>query len=62
MSPQAGRLCYLWHENTAYWLELLVDARIVAADKLSPLRQECDELTAIFVTIIKKSSNPLHNS
>ncbi len=42
-------------EETAYWLELLVDARTVAADKLSPLREECDELTAIFITIIKKS-------
>jgi four helix bundle protein len=46
-------------EETAYWLELLVDARIIAADKLTPLRQECDELTAIFVTIIKKSRRPL---
>ena len=42
-------------EETAYWLELLVDARIVAATKLAPLRQEIDELTAIFVTIIKHS-------
>ena len=42
-------------EETAYWLELLVEARIVAADKFSALREECDELTAIFVTIIKKS-------
>jgi four helix bundle protein len=42
-------------EETAYWLELLVDARIVSASKLAPLRQEIDELTAIFVTIIKRS-------
>src|SRR2546423_2230544 len=42
-------------EETAYWLELLVDADIVAADKLAPLRQEVDELTAIFVTILKRS-------
>ena len=40
-------------EETAYWLELLVDGKIVSADKLSALRQECDELTAIFVTILK---------
>src|SRR5205814_3419244 len=40
-------------EETAYWLELLVDARIVSAGKLAPLRREIDELTAIFVTIIK---------
>jgi four helix bundle protein len=42
-------------EETAYWLELLVDAAIVSADLLQPLRQECDELTAIFVTILKRS-------
>jgi len=42
-------------EETAYWLELLVDGNIVPASKLAPLRQECDEVTAIFVTIIKRS-------
>ena len=42
-------------EETAYWLELLVDAGIVSARKLAPLRQEIDELTAIFVTIIKRA-------
>ena len=42
-------------EETAYWLELLVDAKLVPADKLSALRQECDELTAIFVAILKRS-------
>ena len=44
-------------EETAYWLELLVETNIVSAGKLAPLRQEIDELTAIFVTIIKKSKN-----
>ena len=42
-------------EETAYWLELLVDAEIVPAEKLAPLRDECDQLTAIFVTIIKNA-------
>jgi four helix bundle protein len=42
-------------EESAYWLELLVDSGIVDADKLAPLRAECDELTAIFVTIVKRS-------
>jgi len=42
-------------EETAYWLELLVDSGVVAADKVSALHQECDELTAIFVTILKRS-------
>ena len=42
-------------EESAYWLELLVDAEIVPAEKLAPLRDECDQLTAIFVTIIKNA-------
>src|SRR5437762_14374814 len=42
-------------EETAYWLELLVDGKIIPAEKLSALRQECDELIAIFVTILKRS-------
>lgn len=42
-------------EETAYWLELLVDANCVASQKVSAVRQECDELIAIFVTILKRS-------
>ena len=42
-------------EETAYWMELLVEGGLVPIAKLAPLRQECDELTAIFVTIIKRS-------
>src|SRR5436190_14204776 len=33
--------------QTAYWLELLVDGRIAPAGKLLPVRHECDELIAI---------------
>src|SRR5260221_13186082 len=40
-------------EETAYWLELLVDGKIVPPDKISAVWQECDELIAIFVTILK---------
>jgi four helix bundle protein len=42
-------------EETAYWLELLVDANCVTSERLSLLRRECDELIAIFVTILKSS-------
>ena len=41
-------------DETAYWLELLVEAKIVPEDKLAPLRKETDELIAIFVTIVSK--------
>jgi four helix bundle protein len=40
-------------EETTYWLELLEEAGIVSAALLAPLRQEADELTAIFVTVVK---------
>jgi four helix bundle protein len=42
-------------EETAYWLELLIEGEIVPAAQLQPLCAECDELTAIFVTIIKRA-------
>jgi len=42
-------------EETGYWLELLVDSGIMPAERLAPLRQECGELIAIFVTIVKKA-------
>jgi four helix bundle protein len=42
-------------EETAYWLELLEESSIVEGKRLSELQTECDELIAIFVTIIKKS-------
>ena len=46
-------------EETAYWLELLVDGKIVPPEELSALRQECDELIAIFVTILKLDDSSL---
>ena len=41
-------------DESAYWLELLEEAEIVTAVRLKPLRDEADELIAIFVTIVKK--------
>lgn len=42
-------------EETAYWLELLVESLIVDEARMADLRKECDELTAIFITTIKTS-------
>jgi len=42
-------------EESAYWLELLVESEVVSVEKLASLRQECEELTAIFVTILKRA-------
>jgi len=41
-------------DETAYWLELLVRAKIVPASKLESLRKEIDEIIAILVTIVTK--------
>ena len=46
-------------DETAYWLELLVDGGVVPATRLVSLRDECDQLLAIFTTISKRAKlNP----
>jgi len=46
-------------DETAYWLELLVDAEIIPAAKLNALQDETDQLLAIFTTIAKRTKqNP----
>jgi four helix bundle protein len=42
-------------EETAYWFELLVEGGIVNEELLAALQKECQELTAIFVTIINRT-------
>jgi len=42
-------------EETTYWFQLLIEGNILPENKLSDLIQESQELTAIFVTIIKKT-------
>ncbi|NLX99944.1 MAG: four helix bundle protein [Rhodopirellula sp.] len=44
-------------EETAYWLELLRDAKIVPSAKLGPLCGEIEELTAILVTCSNRAQN-----
>jgi four helix bundle protein len=46
-------------EETAYWLDLLAEADLVAPEHLEPIRQECGEFIAIFVTILKRSKESL---
>ena len=41
-------------DETDYWLELLVRAGIIFAQKAEPLRKETNELLAIFTTIVTK--------
>ncbi|KAA0265696.1 MAG: four helix bundle protein [Chloroflexi bacterium] len=46
--------CLQEADETAYWLELLVKAEIVPAQRLEALRKEIDEIIAILVTIVTK--------
>src|SRR5436305_30526 len=51
----SGRAAGESASQSASWLELLVESGIVSVEKLAPLRQESEELTAIFVTILKRA-------
>jgi four helix bundle protein len=42
-------------EETSYWLELLADSGIAKPGSLVALRKESDEITAIFVAILRKA-------
>jgi four helix bundle protein len=42
-------------DETAYWFDLLAESLIVPQAKLVELRDECDQLLAIFTTISKKA-------
>lgn len=40
-------------DETAYWLELLVEGEFVEPEKLEDLKRETDELTSILVASVK---------
>jgi four helix bundle protein len=44
-------------DETDYWLELLIKAQILPAQKVESLRKETSELLAIFTTIVTKIKN-----
>ena len=41
-------------DETAYWLEVIVESGMMSARKLASLQKETEELIAIFVTCVKK--------
>ena len=49
-------------DETSYWFRLLARAEIVDGQRLGPLTQEADELTAILVTIAAKTRKSQHRS
>jgi len=44
-------------DETAYWLELLMESNTVSCKSLSSLMDENNQLTAIFVSIINKAKS-----
>jgi four helix bundle protein len=44
-------------DETAYWLELLAESGIVRPTSLNALRDECNQLIAIFTASVKTSKN-----
>ena len=42
-------------DETAYWLELLVESKVMPAASLDALRDETDQLLAIFTTVAKNA-------
>jgi four helix bundle protein len=47
--------CLKEADESAYWLELLLEEHFFSAPKLEPLLAKANELVAIFVTISKKA-------
>jgi four helix bundle protein len=41
-------------EETAYWLELIAESGMLSLSRIQPLMLEANELTAIFVTCVRK--------
>jgi four helix bundle protein len=47
--------CLKEADETLYWLELLMDEKIVSEKNLGPLTAESNELVAILITILKSA-------
>jgi four helix bundle protein len=44
-------------EESELWLELLVDSKVLSAPRVRPLRNETNELIAMFVTMTRNVKN-----
>jgi four helix bundle protein len=44
-------------DETAYWLDLLVEGNFVEAEKLKELQDETEQLIAIFVSSIRTAKS-----
>ena len=44
-------------DESAFWMELIIDANVMKKELVTPLFQEANELTAIFISSIKSARN-----
>ncbi len=42
-------------DENAYWMELIEDVELMSGSRMKLIRKECDDLTAIFVTMTKST-------
>jgi four helix bundle protein len=53
-------------DETAFWLELLIESEIIPQEKLAPLLKEASELVRIFAssrtTVIKRLNSPVRTT
>ena len=47
--------CLKEADETLYWLELLMEEYILPSGRMAPLREEADQLVAIFASISKRA-------
>ncbi|MCK8604083.1 four helix bundle protein [Desulfoferrobacter suflitae] len=48
-------------DECCFWLELIMDGELLPRAKVEPLRQEANELTAIFVASIRTTKSSISN-
>jgi len=46
-------------DESAYWMDLLNEAKIIKARAIQPLQAETEELIAIFVTVVKQAKQKM---
>ena len=50
-------LCLQELEEPMYWLDLLIEAELITPTQLAPLKDETNQLIAIFITTIKNKKS-----
>lgn len=49
-------------DETLYWMELIIEAKLINEDKLTPLMKEANELVSIFTASIKTLKSKIQNN